>query len=67
MNQRVLMNADINECAEVSHISNHAFQNHVRLQVIHRGYFLIESNDLEFLPRISTRPSELVNDVDDGR
>ena len=54
MHQSVLMNANINEGAEVGYIGNHAFQHHAGFEIRHFFHTFLELCRLEFRPWIPT-------------
>ena len=59
VNQSVLVHADIDECAEVGHVGDHALQNHSRLRVGDLAHAFGEAGRQELLARIAARLLQL--------
>ena len=63
MHQAVLMNADINERAEVGDVGHSAFEDHPRQQVVHRLYAIGELGGFKLRARVAARLFQLFDDV----
>ncbi len=67
MNQGVLVHADIGKSAEVRDVGDHAFEDHVGLQIFDAVHAFVESDGAKLTPRVASRLAQFGDDVDDGR
>ena len=67
MDKTILMDADVDEGAEVGDVGNDARQLHSRHEVFGRMHPRVELKGLSFAPRVSSRLLQLLHDVGEGR
>ena len=67
MHQSILMHTDIDEGAEGCYVGDHAFQYHVRAQILDVFHAVLEGRGGEFRTRITAWFFQLFQDVGDSR
>ena len=60
------MHANVDKCAEIRHVGNHAFEHHAFAQIFDAVHAIAKGRGFEFATRITPRFLQLVENIHDG-